>query len=117
LALALTAAIASAAAHADVPAPQQAEVAHLIEFVRMSGCELERNGRRYDSREAVEQIQKKYRHFREAIHSTEDFIAFAASRSDQKSYVVHCPEGSPVQSADWLQAELRRYRGTSGKPR
>jgi len=99
-------------AHADVPASQRAEVRHLLEFVAASDCVLVRNGSRHDASEAVAHIRKKYDYFRDEIHNTEEFIAYAASRStlSGRAYRVECPGRPVIDSAQWLLRELARYR-------
>jgi hypothetical protein len=97
---------------ADVPATQSAEVQHLLSFVATSNCSLIRNGSRHDASEAVAHIRKKYDYFRAEIHSTEEFIAYAATRSTLSGqvYRVECPGRPVIDSAQWLLQELARYR-------
>jgi len=97
---------------ADVPETQNAEVQHLIDYLKTSGCEMERNGSRHDAEEAVKHIQKKYDYYRDDIKTTEDFIEKSASQSmlSGSKYRVHCPGGKVRLTADWLMEELERYR-------
>jgi len=101
---------------ADVPAAQQGEVDHLLEFVKTCSCSIERNGTLHNGAEAYDHMKKKYEYFRDKIHSTEDFIDYAASKStiSGKSYLTHCNGGEPVTTREWLLAELERYR--AGRP-
>lgn len=97
---------------ADVPAEQRAEVAHLLSFVRYSDCEMIRNGTVHDSREGYQHVLDKYDYFRSRIHSTEDFIDLAATKSllSGKAYQVDCPGQRRQTTSAWLRAELARYR-------
>jgi hypothetical protein len=59
-------------------------------------------------------VELKYRYFMDKgrIHSAEDFIQWAASRSELsgKPYLVRCGNGSAEPTAQWLNEELNRYR-------
>jgi Family of unknown function (DUF5329) len=114
LALACAAALAAlaSAACADVPDAQRSEIRHLFDYVRSSGCPIERNGKPYPASEAVRHMQKKYEYFRADIDSTEKFVELAASRSEAsgKPYLVKCPGRPRVPARDWLLVELARYR-------
>lgn len=100
----------------DVPDNQKHEVAHLLAFVKESACSIERNGKRYTGDEAQDHILKKYDYFRDKIRSTEDFIAYAATKSTMsgKNYLARCDGAPPVPTKDWLLAELNSYRNRSG---
>jgi len=97
---------------ADVPAAQKAEVEHLLEYIKNSPCVFERNGRKHQARDAVEHIRKKYNYYMDDIRSTEDFIAYSATKSALSGsyYRVSCPGKASVRSRDWLLAELKRFR-------
>ncbi len=99
-------------AHADVPAKQQPEVAHLLNFVQASPCMINRNGTTHQGEEAVAHIQKKYKYFREKIKTTEEFIEYSASKStlSKKYYTVLCDGQEPIRAQDWLLQELETYR-------
>ena len=71
----------SLSALADVPPEQQAEVEHLIATLANSECVMIRNGKAHDGEEAADHVRRKYEHFRDEIDSTEDFIAYSATRS------------------------------------
>lgn len=100
------------AAHGDVAGPQQAEVAHLLEFVRTTTCTVDRNGSLHDGPSAHAHILKKYDYFRDRIRTTEDFIAYSATRStvSNQAYTVLCPGQPRMETAEWLRRELERYR-------
>jgi hypothetical protein len=75
-----------------------------------------RNGGAHDGAEAAKHVQRKYKHFRDDISSTEEFIELSATKStmSSKPYEVHCPGEPPRKSADWLLDELEAYR--AGNP-
>ncbi len=100
---------------ADVPPEQRDEVTHLLAYLEASDCVMIRNRKRHDGREAAEHVRRKYEHFRDEIASTEDFIAYSATRSliSGRAYQVQCPGEDPQPSADWLLAELEVFRATN----
>ena len=104
-------------AQADVAPKQQAEVAHLLQFVKNSSCRINRNGSFHQGREAMAHIQKKYDYFRKKIKTTEDFIDYSASKSTMsgKYYTVLCGGQKPIRTQDWLLQELEAYRKQRGK--
>ncbi|HEV8390288.1 MAG TPA: DUF5329 domain-containing protein [Dongiaceae bacterium] len=87
------------------------EIDHLLNFIAASPCALIRNGVSYDGEAAVAHIKDKYDYYRNDIHSAEDFIALAASKSAMsgKPYLVQC-NTSTVPAADWLKTELAAFR-------
>jgi len=97
---------------ADVPESQKAEVQHLLDYLKNSGCRMDRNGNIHDADEAIKHIVRKYDYYRDDIKTTEDFIDRSASRStfSGRSYQVLCPEKEARPTADWLKEELERYR-------
>jgi hypothetical protein len=99
-------------AWADVPEHQQAEVAHLIDFVQNSDCRMIRNGTAHNGKEAAQHIRRKYDYHRKRISSTEDFIEYSATKSmlSTEYYEVECPGADVMKTQDWLLAELVRYR-------
>ncbi len=98
--------------YADVPPEQKPEVEHLLEFVETTDCEFERNGKKYDGERASKHIKRKYKHYRDEISSTEEFIEYSATFSTRsgKSYLVYCAENAPVESSVWLLEELAQFR-------
>jgi len=99
-------------AWADVPAEQEAEVEHLINYLADSDCRMVRNGRSHDGRDGAKHVRRKYDHFRSEISNSEDFIRYSATKStiSDRYYEVHCPGQAPVRSQDWLLKELKAYR-------
>ena len=97
---------------ADVPKTQRPEVQHLLDYLKNSGCVMERNGSKHDAREAVEHIKKKYDYYKDDIKTTEDFIDRSANRSSLsgRTYKVLCHGEEARSTADWLKEELERYR-------
>ena len=97
---------------ADVSDAASHEIQHLLEYLRTSGCAMERNGEKHNSEDAYSHVKKKYDYFRSRIQSSEDFIETSASKSTMSSkyYLVHC-EGQPaMRTRDWLMEELHDYR-------
>src|SRR5262245_7515374 len=87
------------------------EIEHLLDFIAASTCVFIRNGVAYDGAEAAAHVQDKYEYYQGDIHSAEDFIARAASRSELsgKPYLVRCGADT-VPAADWLTRELTIFR-------
>jgi len=103
--------LAPGPAEADVPESQRAEVEHLLEYVRLSGCTFIRNGREYDGERAHRHVMRKYNYFRDEIDSTERFIELAATESTMsgRPYQIACAE-TARPSKDVLLEELGRFR-------
>ncbi|NOY15475.1 MAG: DUF5329 domain-containing protein [Gammaproteobacteria bacterium] len=101
---------------ADVPPEQKPEVAHLLDFVRQSGCLLIRNGSEHSGEEAVSHIQKKYDYFKDDITSTEAFVEYSATKSTMsgKDYTIRCPDKNEIRTQDWLLNELNDFRKKTG---
>jgi hypothetical protein len=91
------------------------EIDHLLSFIAASPCTFIRNGVAYDGARAVDHIKDKYEHYREDVHSAEDFIALAASRStlSGRPYLVTCG-GVTEPAADWIARELGAFRQRAG---
>ncbi|MEM7009549.1 MAG: DUF5329 family protein [Thermodesulfobacteriota bacterium] len=100
---------------ADVPASQKPEVEHLLEFIESTQCEFERNGKKYSGERASKHIKRKYKHFRDQISTTEEFIEYSGTKStiSGKDYLVYCDSEQPVTSKDWLMEELVLFREQS----
>ncbi len=112
-ALVSLAALCSAAWAAQPDTRAKAEIAHLLSFVKASGCEFNRNGSWYPSEEAASHIERKYDYVlnKGMVSSAEDFIRLAATESSYsgRAYTVKCGEATQT-SADWLQQALQRFR-------
>mgnify|MGYP001551763817 FL=1 len=92
-----------------------ATIQHLIEYVRQSDVQFERNFSSHDSQQAAEHIESKYQHFRDEIDTPEKFIELCATRSlvTGKAYQVIVADGKSMPAGEWLNLELARYRGGS----
>jgi hypothetical protein len=105
---------AGAPAWAQQDARARQEIAHLLDYVAQSGCQFNRNGSWHDSKAAREHLQEKYDYLqrRDLVPDTKAFIDRAASQSSMsgKSYLIRCGGGQEITSAQWLNAELERYR-------
>ena len=93
----------------------EVEIDHLLVFIAGSPCAFIRNGVAYDGAQAVSHIKDKYEHYRDDIHTAEDFIALAASKSAMsgKPYLVRC-DAAEMLAAEWLTQELGAFRQRSG---
>ncbi len=92
----------------------ETEIQHLLDYVATTTCQYERNGDLHAGLDAKNHINRKYEHYKDDIHSAEDFIKYSATQSTmtKKKYKIHC-ENSPAEySSDWLLEELHRYRKT-----
>lgn len=90
-----------------------AEIEHLLNYISSSGCEFYRNGTWHKVDVAREHLTKKYQYLlkNKLIKNAEDFIAGAATKSSMSGepYQVRC--GNNIfPCADWLTAELARFR-------
>ena len=87
------------------PADIDASIRCLIDVVAASEYAFLRNSRRYSGVQAAQHLQRKYAHFREQIHTVDDFIALAASRSllTGKPYQVVDTAGAITPTSRWLQ--------------
>jgi hypothetical protein len=87
------------------------EIEHLMDYIGVSNCRFIRNGKAYDAAAARSHIRKKYDYLRERIRTAEDFIRYAATESSMSGapYRIRCG-AQEMLCADWLAAELRRYR-------
>ncbi len=105
LALALAAPVTSAAADTG------REIAHLLDYLQTSGCTFVRNGEAADAASARSHVARKYDYVKSRVHTAEDFIRLAATRSSVSGepYRVRCP-GGDAATGDWLTQELARYR-------
>ena len=110
--------LASARAAAAQNAELDTTIQHLIEFVKQSDVQFERNFSSHDSLEAAQHIEKKYEHFKDEIDTPEKFIELCATRSlvTGKQYQVILVDGEALPAGEWLNLELARYRGGDGQP-
>jgi len=92
-------------------ADTEIEIKHLIEYIENSKCTFIRNGKEYNTKEALVHILNKYEYTKRWIKSAEDFIKYAATKSSVSSrpYTVRC-DGREILCAEWLSEELNRFR-------
>jgi hypothetical protein len=90
----------------------QKEIDHLLNYIKTTPCQYERNGQSYKGSEAVLHVQKKYDYFKDKIASAEDFVRLCATKSELsgKAYHVQCPNEPKQESATWLLKELKKFR-------
>lgn len=101
---------------AGAGAAMEEEIDYLMNYIGQSDCIFVRNGKEHGSAEALEHIAKKYYYVKKKVKRTEDFIAWAATKSSitGRLYLVRC-EGAEIPTGEWLQAELARLR-EAGEP-
>jgi len=114
LSYALTLVIPAYATQAAIQLETQLETQHLLNFIKTTQCQYERNGTLHNGVEALQHIEKKYQYYLDDIHSSEDFIKYSATKSQMsgKKYRVHCPDEAIQDSHTWLKAELEKYRAS-----
>jgi len=90
----------------------EAEIDHLLAYVKKTECKYIRNGTVHDGQEAAEHIKAKYDHYKDEIKTTEDFIRLSATQSliSGKKYYIECTGQEKMQSSQWLLEELKRFR-------
>ena len=88
------------------------EIKHLLNYVKNTKCLYERNGDLYNGVDAHKHISKKYKYFKDDIHTAEDFIRLSATQStvSGRKYHIVCPDKKRVESVKWLLKELHKYR-------
>lgn len=91
------------------------EIDHLLTFIGNAKCTFIRNGSDYTSAEGKDHIAMKYNKIKDKVTTTEDFIRYAATESSMsgKAYKVRCAGTPELTSADWLKAELAKFRAQS----
>lgn len=107
--------LALSAQAGSLPAPARTEIDSLLNKLQSSGCQFNRNGAWYSGAEARTHLLRKldYLDGKDAIRSAEQFIQLGASASSSsgKPYLVRCGSGDkPLESAAWLNAELKALR-------
>ena len=93
-------------------ADTQAEIDHLLNYVKKTECHYIRNGSVHSGTEAEKHIKAKYDHYKDEIKTAEDFVRLSATKSmmSGSKYYIECPSSPKVESSKWLLAELKRYR-------
>ena len=89
----------------------EAEITALIEAVRESGCEFNRNGSLHSAGAAAEHLELKYSRGKRYADSAEAFIERLASKSSWsgKPYEMIC-DGETQPAGYWLTATLVALR-------
>ncbi len=101
--------------HAATLTPaNKSEINALLLVLKASGCQFNRNGTWYSSRDAETHLARKLAYLvsKSAVASTEQFIERAATKSSVtgQAYVVRCGNGPSVSSRMWLSRELNILR-------
>ncbi|HKY01096.1 MAG TPA: DUF5329 family protein [Burkholderiales bacterium] len=108
--------VAFTALAAPAPATTRAEIDALLDKLESSGCQFNRNGTWHNAAEAKTHLLRKleYLEDKDAVQSTEQFIALAASKSSSsgKPYSVKCGGAAPIVSQTWLNRELEALRAS-----
>jgi len=91
----------------------EAEITALIEAVRESGCEFNRNGSLHSAEAAAEHLELKYSRGKRYADSAEAFIERLASKSSWsgKPYEMIC-DGETQPAGDWLTMALATIRSS-----
>ncbi len=100
-----------AAAETKPQSESTAAIEYLLASVAGSELQFVRNGKTHSGPEAVKHMRRKYEHFEGRIHSPEEFIELAATKSilSGKAYTVRSDDGE-IPTAEWLQTLLAEYR-------
>lgn len=95
--------------------PITQEIDHLLNFIESSNCVMIRNSKDHSSKKALKHINKKYNHFKDVIHSAEDFIKYSSTKSELTGnyYQIKCTNGETIKSEKWLLNELNKYRNNN----
>jgi uncharacterized protein DUF5329 len=108
----------SAAARSEPVSPVvRAEVDALLAKLSSSGCKFNRNGSWHSAAEAKSHLLGKLQYLerKRLVQSTEQFIERGASGSSVsgKPYLVKCGGDAPIESKNWLSAELKALRASA----
>lgn len=99
---------------ASLPAAAQEEITHLLDYLGTSGCSFGRGGTWYDAGAARKHLAMKLDYLvkRQMVATADDFLKLAATSSSMSGqiYRVRCGAEPAAPSADWLGAELARFR-------
>jgi hypothetical protein len=94
------------------PEDAQKAIQYLLDTVAKSDVTFIRNGEPHDGKQASAHMAGKYRHFAKEIHTAEDFIRLAGTRSETtgKAYEVKLRDGKTMPAGQWLSLLLADYR-------
>ena len=92
-----------------------AEIDHLLTTVQTSKAKFLRNGDEHSGKDAAAHMKKKYAHFKKQIKTAEDFVEKCATKSElsDKPYKIKEPDGTVIDSKDWMLARLADFRKES----
>lgn len=100
-----------------LPPAAKAEVVALLDRLKTSSCEFNRNGDWHAAGEARSHLERKLRYLEDKnlVKTAEQFIELGASRSSMsgKPYLVRCAGAAPVESKTWLTRELAAVRAAA----
>ena len=87
-------------------------IEYLLASVAASELQFVRNGKAHSGADAVKHMRRKYEYFADRIHSPEEFIELAGTKSmlSGKAYTVRENNGE-IPTAEWLRTILAEYRG------
>lgn len=88
------------------------EITYLLAKIKHSPCKLKRNGILHNGIAAEKHIRRKYNYVRNRIKSTEQFIAYTATKSSMSGipYMLICQNTPPQTTASWLIKKLAVHR-------
>lgn len=116
---ALIALLSSLAMAAQSAPAIRTEIDQLLTKLQASGCEFNRNGSWYSGAEAKDHLLRKLEYIENkgTLHSTEQFIELAASKSSfsGKAYQVKCGNEPAQESQAWLTKQLDAIRASANK--
>ena len=102
-----------AVALADTPAlsEPEASIEYMLARVASSDVVFLRNGKAHTAAEAVDHMRLKYEYYEDRIHTPEDFIRWAATKSvlSGRAYRIR-DENGEVPAAEWMNRLLAEYR-------
>ncbi len=86
-------------------------IEYLLASVATSELQFVRNGKAHSGADAVKHMRRKYEYFADRIHSPEEFIELAGTKSmlSGKVYTVRGNDGE-IPTAEWLHTILAEYR-------
>ncbi len=100
-----------ASADAAIESEPQTAIEYLLAQVANSELEFVRNGKTHAGPDAAKHMRRKYEHYADRIHSPEDFIELAATKSilSDKKYQVRDGD-AVIPTAEWLHDLLNDYQ-------
>ncbi len=102
-----------ASADAASESEPQAAIEYLLAQVANSELEFVRNDKMHAGPDAAKHMRRKYEHYADRIHSPEDFIELAATKSILSGKKYQVRDGDAViPTAEWLHDLLNDYRAS-----